>query len=104
MVLARQAGAGGCAMSAPPSKRRKQELLTRGSDGRANDRFGDDVSVVVSKRLSRPDSPEFCCRPDADQMARERAALWGGKPPPVNEVAHAAIYDMNKELLENHRG
>lgn len=54
------------------------------------------VSVAIRKSAGRPFDTEPGGRPDAE----ERAALWDGEPPPIDDEWIRRSYNLNKEIAD----
>jgi hypothetical protein len=61
---------------------------------------GDVIGIAVGHSSSGPSDAESGGRPDAI----ERSFVWGGKPPPPDEVSRRRTYDLNKELTDDLSG
>ena len=65
------------------------------ADG-GNERTGNKVGIAIGKGAGRPLNAELSGGPGA----KERAALWDGEPPPIDDKWIRRSYDLNKKLAD----
>jgi|SRR6202035_3616388 hypothetical protein len=87
-------------MTARNSRRRLPSTRLNNASKEVPESGGNIIGVAVSHGSAGPCDAEAARGPNAI----ERAFVWGGEPPSVDEVARWRTYNLNKELADDLSG